>query len=374
MQRTDILAAVMVSLAAVTAHAGSGNENPADGQLIEQAKHIHDRIVTLDTHVDFEETLATPEHNPGMRLENHKVDLVKMREGGLDGVFFAVWVPQRELTDENFREAHEGAMEKFNAVHRMCAAYNADEVELATSPGDVRRIKQTGKRIALLGVENGFSIGEDIANLRYFFDLGARYMTITHIGYNQLGDSSDKRKNMPDRKYGGLSEFGREVVREMNRLGMMIDVSHVSRETFYDIVEISGAPVIASHSGCWSVCDVPRNLDDDQLNALKQNGGTIQIVGYGGYLKKPGKDATITDFLDHIDYAVDLIGIDHVGIGSDFDGGGGVPGFNDPSDCMNVTVELLRRGYSEEDIEKIWGGNLLRVWSEVTTVSRNLGQ
>jgi len=374
MHRTAILFATLFSLIIATVHAGSGNENPADEQLIEQAKRIHDRIVTLDTHVDFEAALATPEHNPGMLLENHKVDLVKMREGGLDGVFFAVWVGQRELTDENFREAYEGAMAKFNAIHRMCVAYNADKVELAISPDDVRRIKQTGRRIALIGIENGFCVGEDIANLRYFYDLGARYMTITHIGYNQLGDSSDKRKNMPDRKYGGLSEFGREVVREMNRLGMMVDVSHVSRETFYDIVEISRAPVIASHSGCRAVCDVPRNLDDNQLRALKQNGGTIQIVGYGGYLKTPGKDATITDFVDHIDYAVVLIGIDHVGIGSDFDGGGGVPGFNDPSDCMNVTVELLRRGYSEEDIEKIWGGNLLRVWSEVIAVSRKLGK
>jgi len=355
-----------------TADAAGGNRKTSGETNIERARKIHEDILTIDTHVDFEPTLATPEHDPGTRLDEYKVDLVKMKEGGLDAAFFAVWVPQAELTGENYRKAYEQAMDKFNAVFRMCAAYNSDLVELARSPGDVVRISRSGKRAVIIGMENGFPIGMDLSLLGYFHDLGACYVTITHMGYNQLGDSSDPRKEIPAGKYGGLSEFGKEVIREMNRLGMMVDVSHVSRETFYDILGISKAPVIASHSGCRALCDVPRNLDDEQLLALGRNGGTIQIVGYGGYLKKPGNEATIEDFVDHIDHAVELVGVDHVGIGSDFDGGGGIPGFNDPSECANVTAELLKRGYSRRDIEKIWGGNLLRVWREVLEVSHRL--
>jgi len=354
----------------LTAHAGS--KNKSGGDFLNEARRLHEKIITIDTHVDFETTLATPAHNPGVRLADQKVDLIKMDEGGLDAVFFAVWTPQTELTEENYRAAYELAMDKFSAVHRMCAAYNVDMVTLATSPDDLARIKKSGKRAALLGVENGFPIGEDIANLRYFYDLGARYVTITHMGYNQLGDSSDKRKEIPAGIHGGLSGFGKNVIREMNSLGMMVDVSHCSRETFYDILDISQAPVIASHSGCRALCDVPRNLDDSQMKALADNGGTIQIVGYGGYLKVPAKEAKLSDFVDHIDYAVKLIGVDHVGIGSDFDGGGGIPGFNDPSECLNVTAELLRRGYSKKDIAKIWGGNLLRVWRETIKTAENM--
>ena len=362
------MACCLVGMAAVV-YAGSGGKEAAGDDLLSKAEKLHRKIITIDTHVDFETTLATPEHNPGVRLEKVKVDLVKMKEGGLDAVFFAVWTPQTELTEENYEEAFELAMGKFNAVLRMCASYNADLVELATTPDDIRRIKKGGKRAALIGVENGFPIGSDLSRLKYFYDLGARYVTITHMGHNQLGDSSDDRKEIPGSKYGGLSDLGKDVVREMNRLGMMIDVSHISRESFYDIIGLTKAPIIASHSGCRALCDVPRNLDDDQLKALAKNGGTVQIVGYGGYLKRPGKEATLKDLADHIDYAVKLIGIDHVGIGSDFDGGGGVPGFNDPSDCTNLTAELMRRGYSNKDIEKIWGGNLLRVWREAIEVS-----
>jgi len=360
--------ALFMSFLAVCVHdgyGGGGSKAVPDGDIMRKARAIHDRIATIDTHVDFEASLATPGHDPGQRLDSVKVDLVKMREGGLDAVFFAVWTPQKPLSDGNYAEAYDLAMDKFNAVFRMCAAYNADLVELARSPADVERIAKTGKRAALLGVENGFPIGGDIGRLRFFYDLGARYITLTHIGHNQIGDSSNEKKGVPAEKYGGLSDFGKEVVREMNRLGMMIDVSHAARSTFYDVIALSKAPVIASHSGCRALCDVARNLDDEQLKAIAENGGTVQIVGYGGYLRKPAKEATLADFADHIDYAVGLIGVDHVGIGSDFDGGGGIPGFNDASECVNVTVELLKRGYSEKDIEKIWGGNLLRVWRQV---------
>lgn len=362
MQRVSLIAAAVVLAAA--SHLVNADDT-SEGMRMKQARDIHKHIISIDTHVDFEADLATPARNPGVRLENQKVDLVKMEEGGLDAVFFAVWTPQETLTEENYKKSYDLALDKFDAIFRMVAAYNTDKVALAINPDDIARNKKEGKRSALIGVENGFAIGTDLANLRYFYDLGARYVTITHMGVNQLGDSSDPRKEIPAGAYGGLSPFGKEVIAEMNRLGMMIDVSHCSRETFYDILSVSNAPVIASHSGCRALCDVPRNLDDGQLKALAAKGGTVQIVGYAGYLKKPDKDATVKDLVDHIDSAVKLIGVDHVGIGSDFDGGGGVPGYNDPSDCAGLTAELLKRGYSEDDIAKIWGGNLLRVWREV---------
>ncbi len=343
-----------------------------DAKLMKKARKLHKKMITIDTHADIEGGFATPGRNPGIRLENQKVDLVKMTEGGLDAVFFAVYTPQAELTKESYAAAYDSALAKFAAIHRMCIAYNSDKVELAFTPDDVRRIKKTGRRIVLIGVENGFPIGEDIGNLRFFYDLGARYLTITHNGFNQLADSCNPNGNIPASKYGGLSDFGKEAVREMNRLGIMIDLSHAAPETVSDVLALTKAPVIASHSGCRALCDVSRDLTDEQMHAISENGGTVQIVAYAGFLKKPGKDATIMDFVDHIDHAVKIMGIDHVGIGSDFDGGGGIPGFEDPSDCMNVTVELLRRGYSDRDIGKIWGGNLLRVWREVIGVAKNM--
>lgn len=337
-----------------------------------RAKEIHDNIITIDTHVDIGFDFATPEVNPGMRLEKRKVDLVKMKEGGIDGAFFVVYVPQKKLTEESYKEAYDQAMIKFNAIRRMCGELNPDKVELALSTSDVYRIVKTGKRIAVIGVENGFPVGSDISRVKEFFDLGARYMSLTHMGYNQLGDSSDPLNEIPAKKYGGLTEFGKRVIREMNRLGMIVDVTHISIDSFCDVIEISKAPIIASHSGCRALCDVPRNLTDDQLKALKKKGGVIQIVAFGGYLRRPTDEITIKDFIDHIDYAVNLIGIDHVGIGADFDGGGGIPGYNDASEALNVTIELVRRGFSKKDIEKIWGGNLLRVWRDVEKVAEKL--
>ena len=373
MLRLSIMLACF-ALIATSSQAASNKRQLSDEDIMKKAQKLHKKMVTIDTHVDLKIDLATPKRNPGVRLDSQKVDLVKMSEGGLDAVFFAVWVAQEELSKESFCKAYDLAMAKFAAIHRMCAAYNADKVELALSPDDVIRIKKAGKRSALIGVENGFSIGEDIENLRYFYDLGARYVTITHMGCNQLADSSDPLKDIPASKHGGLSDFGKEVIREMNRLGMMIDISHSGPKTVSDILALSKAPVIASHSGCRALCDVNRNLTNEQMLAIKDNGGTVQIVALADFLKKPGKEADLKVFVDHIDYAVHLIGIDHVGIGSDFDGGGGIPGFEDPSDCMNVTAELIRRGYSDSDIEKIWGGNLLRVWRKVIEAAKEINR
>ena len=393
-------------------------------KILAKANEIHEKIVTLDTHVDIPLDFATEELNLGTRLEGRKVDLVKMKEGGLDAVFFAVFVGQGERTPEGYEKAKEQALTKFDAIHRMCEIMNPDIVELATNPADIRRIEKTGKRIALIGIENGYVIGKDISLLEKYYDLGARYMTLCHSGHNDICSSSSSPRTDEGAEDTGLTEFGKQVVKEMNRLGIIVDVSHISKKSFYDVIETTKAPIIASHSSCRALCDVSRNLDDDQLLALKRNGGTIQICALGGFLKTDSPErkeavemlqkeynlprrrrgrqealekmseeerslyekkleeldqkyppvgrANLQDYADHIDYAVRLIGIDHVGIGTDFDGGGGIEGFNDASEALNVTQELLRRGYSEKDIEKIWGGNLMRVWSKIEKVAAQI--
>ncbi len=393
-------------------------------KMLAKANEIHEKIVTLDSHVDIPLDFATEELNLGTRLERRKVDLVKMKEGGLDGVFFAVFVGQGERTPEGYEKAKEQALTKFDAIHRMCEIMNPDIVELATNPADIRRIEKTGKRIALIGIENGYVIGKDISLLEKYYDLGARYMTLCHGGHNDICSSSSSSGTDEGAEDTGLTEFGKQVVKEMNRLGIIVDVSHISKKSFYDVIETTKAPIIASHSSCRALCDVSRNLDDDQLLALKRNGGTIQICALGGFLKTDSPErkeavemlqkefnlprrrrgrqealekmseeerslyekkleeldqkyppvgrANLQDYADHIDYAVRLLGIDHVGIGTDFDGGGGIEGFNDASEALNVTQELLQRGYSEKDIEKIWGGNLLRVWSKIEKVAAQI--
>lgn len=393
-------------------------------KILAKANEIHEKIVTLDTHVDIPLNFATEELNLGTRLERRKVDLVKMKEGGLDGVFFAVFVGQGERTPEGYEKAKEQALTKFDAIHRMCEIMNPDIVELATNPADIRRIEKTGKRIALIGIENGYVIGKDISLLEKYYDLGARYITLCHGGHNDICCSSSSRGTDEGAEDTGLTEFGKQVVKEMNRLGIIVDVSHISKKSFYDVIETTKAPIIASHSSCRALCDVSRNLDDDQLLALKRNGGTIQICALGGFLKTDSPErkeavemlqkefnlprrrrgrqealekmseeerslyekkleeldqkyppvgrANLQDYAGHIDHAVRLIGIDHVGIGTDFDGGGGIEGFNDASEALNVTQELLQRGYSEKDIEKIWGGNLLRVWSKIEKVAAQI--
>ena len=342
---------------------------PAPKAVPPDPKAIHARILTLDSHDDIQEEFIEQGLDLGSRIEKRQVDLVKMEEGGLDAVFFAVWTPQEELAPAAYDRAHKKALRCFDAIRTMCEKTNADRIELALSPDDVVRIGKSGKKAAMIGVENGYPLGEDIGRVSEFYDLGARYITLTHMGLNQLGDSSNDHKNIPARKYGGLTDFGKAVILEMNRLGIIVDVSHVSRDTFYDALVLSKAPVIASHSGCRALCDVHRDLDDYQLRAIKEKGGVMQLVACKGYVKLPPETADLSAFVDHIDHAVEVMGIDHVGIGADFDGGGGLPGFMDASECPNVTVELVKRGYSEEDIGKIWSGNFLRVWREVERIA-----
>ncbi len=388
-------------------------------QITARAKAIHEAAITLDSHVDIaEERYATAALDPGIDHPNLRCDLVKMARGGLDGVFLAVYVRQvPELNARTYADARRIADSKFEAIERLTKEMYPDRCALALCPDDVERIVADGRKAIMIGIENGFPIGDDLDGLNRYYDRGARYVTLCHSAHNQICDSSSQ----PTPLHNGLSAFGRRVVARMNELGMMCDASHISEKSFYDLLAVTRAPILVSHSGCSAVHAHDRNLTDDQLRALRDNGGVIQIVALDGYLRAETPErkeavhrlreeldvpsfaerqkwpdeqreamrprvrefyrryeqiaemfpiASVSDYVDHIDHAVRVAGIDHVGVGTDFDGGGGIAGFGNHAESLNVTKELLRRGYTEEEIRKIWGGNLLRVWRRVEAAAR----
>ena len=391
-------------------------------------------MIALDTHVDIDPRNFTLQHPNYTDRLNTQVNLPKMIEGGLDAVFFSIYVGQGPLTPEGFKSAYDSDMEKFAAVHRLAKELAPDKIEIAYRADDIAKISAKGKKVALMGVENAYGIGTDITNIKKFYDQGARYMSLAHNGHSQMSDSNTGERDGVW-LYNGLSPLGKQAVAELNRLGIMIDISHPSKEAMMQMIALSKAPLIASHSAVRALCNVSRNLDDEQLLALKKNGGVVQMVAFSGYVKQapppsaertqalaalrtefglpaagggggggggggrggagalasltpekraeyqkrmaqvdsqfpPPPRATVKDFVDHIDYAVKLIGVDHIGISSDFDGGGGVDGWNDASQTFNVTLELVRRGYTEEQIAKMWSGNLIRVMREVEKVAK----
>jgi len=392
-----------------------------DPALVARARAIHARVMTLDTHVDINPSNFTADRNYTQRLTT-QVNLPKMEDGGLDAVFFIVYVGQRnDFTPEGYSRAHASAVEKFEAIHRLAEQLAPDRIGLALTAADARRIYAGGKKVALIGIENGYPIGTDLTNVKKFYDLGGRYMSLAHNGHSQLSDSNTGERD-GIWLHNGLSPLGRQVIAEMNRLGIMVDISHPSKQSMMQTLELTRAPIIASHSGVRAICNHSRNLDDEQLQGLKKNGGVAQLVAFNSYVKcgqesperqaaqtalrqrygltgaggaqglpdsaragfqqemrvldqkyPPPPRATVKDFADHIDYAVKLIGIDHVGISSDFDGGGGVEGWGDASETFNVTLELVRRGYTEEQIGKLWSGNLLRVMERVEAIAKGLG-
>lgn len=388
----------------------------SDPALEAEAQRINAKVIALDTHVDIPLNFATEAEDPG-GFTDMQVDLPKMRVGGLDAAFFIVYTAQGPLTPEGYAKAKADAVTKATAIHRFAAAYPS-EVGLALSSDDARAIARSGRKIAFIGMENAYPLGESVADLEGWQKAGVRYCGITHFGHNQFGDSANPNPALGETevKYGGLSDLGRQLIAELNRVGVMVDVSHAGRETMMQAVALSKAPIIASHSAVRALDDNPRNLDDEQLRAIAKNGGVAQIVALGSYIKPlndeqivlrdkirkemglddPAAYASMTDamekdydkrlealyeiapapnvsdFVDHIDYAVKVAGVDHVGISSDFNGGGGVEGWKDASETINVTRELVRRGYSEADIEKIWSGNLLRVLDEVQKTAQKL--
>jgi membrane dipeptidase len=385
--------------------AGCGNK---EEQIIKKANKIHASVLTVDTHCDTPMDFIRPDFDLGVKHVDGCVDFPRMKDGGLNAEFFAVFTGQGPRNDSTFTKVHNKALEIFDAIHKNVAK-NSTLAELAYAADDAYRIKKSGKIAAFIGVENGYPIGKDISRVKQYYDLGARYITLSHSRNNDICDSSTDPKGAES---NGLSPFGEEVVKEMNRLGMMIDVSHISDKSFYDVIKLSKAPVIASHSSCRALCENSRNINDNMLLALKKNGGVIQICILSSYLKTPEpnpeledkqkeirgkygdnsnlsdslrkqmrvefralqkkyeKLATVKDAVDHIDHVVQVIGVDHVGIGTDFDGGGGIEGCKTAADMKNITIELVRRGYSRNDIEKIWGGNVMRVLREAEKISK----
>ena len=412
----------------------------ADAELMERARGIHERVITLDTHADINPANFTAELNYTMDLPT-QVNLPKMEAGGLDVAWFIVYVGQGDLTPEGYAEAYGQAIAKFDAIHRLTEEIAPERIGLALTSDDVRRIAGEGRSVAMIGVENGYPVGEDIGRIQEFQERGARYLSLAHNGHSQLADSNTGEA-LDDWLHDGLSELGRQAVAELNRVGIMIDISHPSKPANMEVFELSRAPVMASHSSARALDDHSRNLDDEQLMALRENGGVVQTVAFRGYVDGLKNQAyqqasqmviadvaremdfeiigggrgraffmalqamspeerdeyqtglrmvqeaaaeriamevapvtppvDVADFVDHIDYMVGLIGLEHVGISSDFDGGGGVTGWDDASETFNVTLELVRRGYSEEEIGLLWSGNLLRVLDDVQEVAAEI--
>lgn len=324
-----------------------------------EAKQLHQKILTIDTHVDtpmfFPQDVHFEQRDPRI-----KVDLHKMTEGRQDAVFMVAYIPQP--TTESLNSKHPSpksyADNIFDKISEIVDA-NSEYIAIGKTPDDLLINKQAGKKTIVLGIENGLALESDIKNIEHFKQRGVAYITLCHNGDNDICDSA-KGNNT----HGGVSQWGERVINEMNRLGIMVDLSHGGEKSFYDALDISSKPIVCSHSCCKSLCDVPRNLTDDQLRALAKKGGVAHTTFYPGFLRTTS-EATIIDGIDHLEHAIKIMGIDHVGIGTDFDGDGGVPGMNDSSEIINFTIQLLRRRYSEEDIRKIWGGNWMRVWRNV---------
>jgi len=393
--------------------------------ILRLAKEIHSRVLTLDSHIDIQLHNFTEENNYTKKL-NTQVNLPFMDAGDLNVAWLVVYTRQLELNEEAYHKAYEDAVAKFDAIHQLCKEFASDRVGLAMSSKEARELHQQGKRVVMIAIENGYPIGTDLSRVKEFYDRGGRYLSFSHNGHSQLCDSHTGEED-GIWLHHGLSDFGKKVVAEMNKWGIMIDVSHPSKESMRDMIKFSKAPIIASHSSARALCDHSRNLDDEQLQWIKECGGVVQVVAFSAYLNtekhnmytkvvdreieklgfpvKPKKEidqmeseammhyrlkyrdlsnavaekareeahpVDVVDFVDHIDYIVDKIGLDHVGISSDFDGGGGIYGWNDASQTLNVTAELVKRGYTESQIAQLWSGNLFRVLDEVEKVAREI--
>ena len=330
----------------------------SEARTFSQAKYIHDTSIILDSHCDtpmfFTDNSKENIQMFGTRTNKVLVDLPKMREGRLDASIMVAYLPQGERTEEAFKAATEKANRLLTQMDEIVQANN-DRVGFAETSDDILRLKAQGKKAILRGIENGYAIGKDIGLLEEFKHRGIVYMTLCHNGDNDICDSA--RGNA---EHNGLSDFGREVVLQMNRLGILVDLSHASEKSFYDALELSKVPVVCSHSSARALCDHPRNLTDDQMRALAKAGGVAQTTVYNGFLRKDGQ-ATIIDAIEHLCHAAKIMGVEHVGLGTDFDGDGGVPGLADASEIINFTRHLLRRQFSEQDIRLIMGGNFLRL-------------
>ncbi|WP_165021747.1 gamma-glutamyl-gamma-aminobutyrate hydrolase family protein [Dysgonomonas sp. ZJ279] len=331
-----------------------------EANIYRQAKEIHQRILSVDTHTDTPLEFKKTGFNIANR-DTNQVNLPKMEEGKLDGVYMAAYIRQGERDKASSQKAVDYITGLIEGVHKQ-VGMNKDKCDIAYTKDDLIRLKGEGKKAVFIGVENGYGIGKDISNLARYKKMGVGYMTLCHNKDNDICDTSNAASTQ---EWKGLSPFGEDVIREMNNLGMIIDLSHSGESTFWDVIKLSSQPVVATHSSARALCNKDRNLTDDQLRAIAKNGGVVQVAIVDMFVNKDPKKASLTDVIDHIDHIAKVAGIDHVGIGSDFDGGGGVIGCSGANDLINITVKLIGKGYSEEDIAKIWGGNYLRVLDKV---------
>lgn len=431
--KTKLFTSLSVLILMLTACQNKPNMTKEEA-LLAKAKKIHQNVITLDTHNDISVSNFTDSINYSKDIDT-QVNIPKMEKGGLDVTWLVVYTGQGALDADGYAAAYKNAIDKFKAIHRLVEKYAPDKMGLALTSNDVRRIHKDGKKVAMICVENAYPMGLDISNVKKFYDLGTRYMSLSHNGHSQFCDSHTGEKDSIW-LYHGLSDLGKQALKEMNKWGIMVDVSHPSKESFMDIIKWGKAPIIASHSSARALCNNSRNLDDEQLKLLAKNDGVIQTVAFPSYLnaekdnaykeaikplyddiakemgivlpdpstmstmtdadfeaytanlrkvrKKADKDSrfaeikkntppvNVSDLVDHIDYMVKLIGIDHVGISSDFDGGGGIDGWNDASETFNVTLELVKRGYTEAQIAKLWSDNLLRVLDDCQRIAKEI--
>ena len=384
------------------------SKTETEEELIERALKIHKKVLTLDTHADTPLRMIEPGFDMAERHDPNetgsKVDYPRMKEGGLDAIFFAAFVAQDIRNEQGNDRAKALCLQMIDSIITSTER-NSDIVGLALNPKDAYELEKEGKRAIYIGIENGYPIGNDVSNVEEFYNKGVRYITLVHSSNNDIADSATDPNGS---EHGGISDLGVEVINEMNRLGIMVDVSHGSDSLFYDAIKYSKAPIIASHSNARSVTNHRRNMSDEMLRLIAENGGVVQLTMLADYLREnpvneerdnaisvlrekanasrnltdeqraklrkslqkiyekyPAPPATVSHVVDHIDHIIKIAGIDHVGIGCDFDGGGGIQGVFDASEVMNITIEMVKRGYSESDIEKIWGGNLIRVFEEV---------
>ena len=389
-------------------------EKNADVKFEKKVQRIHAKCLTVDTHCDTPMLMVKPGFNVREEHEapKYRVDFPRMKKGGLDAMFFAVFTGQKPRTEENYRKTYDLANQMLDSIHSSLK-HNSDLATLALKADDLAKIEKTGKRAIFIGMENGFPLAKDLSRVEEFYNRGVRYITLCHSYHNDVCDSSSDAKPA---EHNGVSDFGKQVIAEMNRLGMMVDLSHASDKSFFDAIELSKAPIIASHSSVRAIAQHNRNMTDEMIKKLAAKGGVIQICILDEYIKNPDTTAVsykrikqirkiyasgmekmteaekealfaewdelkawkqtelpnVKDLVDHIDHVKNLVGVDYVGIGSDFDGGGGLIDCTDVSQFPNITRELLRRGYTETEIRKIWGGNLLRVFREVEKVGEKL--
>ena len=391
------------------------NEKETEAELIKRALAIHDRVLTIDSHADTPLRMIEPGFDMSVRHDPNetgsKVDYPRMKEGGLDAIFFAAFVAQDIRNTDGNNRAKALCLQMIDSIISSTKR-NSDIVGLALNPQDAFELEKEGKRAIFIGIENGYPIGIDVSNVEEFQKKGVRYITLVHSSNNDIADSATDPFGA---EHNGISELGSQVVGEMNRLGIMVDVSHGSDSVFYDAIKLSKAPIIATHSNARAITNHKRNMTDEMLKLMAKNGGVVQLTMLADYLREappniqrdsaissirskmkpidqmtnkekttlrmqyqklnekyPNSPATVKHVVDHIDHITKIAGIDHVGIGCDFDGGGGIEGVFDASEVINITIELVRRGYTEEQITKIWGGNLIRVFKDVQAISEKM--